>query len=176
MCRLLAFNHETPHASGAMCHEFEGQLVALFPKMRTWALALTRSKAAADDLTQDVALKILAARTSFIPGINSNAWVHRIMINHFLSEVRCRREFADAEMMPAVAVNDAHEHRTALWELSLALDRLPAEQRDALSRIVLNEQSYEGVSAETGDAVGTSKSRVHRARVQLRCYIGGNAA
>ncbi|MGD9727055.1 MAG: sigma-70 family RNA polymerase sigma factor [Acetobacteraceae bacterium] len=159
-----------------MSHEFEGQLVTLLPKMRTWALALTRSKAAADDLTQDVALKVLAARTSFIPGTNFNAWVHRIMINHFLSEVRCRREFADAEMMPEIAINDAHEDRAALREMSLALDRLPAEQRDALSRIVLDEQSYEDVATETGNAIGTLKSRVYRARVRLRCYIGGRAA
>lgn len=144
-----------------MCHEAEGQLVTLLPKMRAWALALTRSKAAADDLTQDVALKILAARTSFIPGINFDAWVHRIMISHFLGEVRCRREFADAEMMPGVAGNDAHEDRTALRELSLVLNRLPAKERDALSRFVINEQSYEDVPAETEGTVGTLKSRVH---------------
>jgi RNA polymerase sigma-70 factor (ECF subfamily) len=153
--------------------EFENHLISLLPKMRIWALALTRSRAAADDLTQDVAMKALSAQASFIPGTNFNAWVHRIMVNHFISGVRSRREYADAESMPEVAVNGAHEDHTALREVSWALDRLPAEQRQAFSRIVLDDESYEAVSAETGEAVGTLKSRVHRARVQLRCYMGG---
>jgi RNA polymerase sigma-70 factor, ECF subfamily len=153
--------------------EFENHLISLLPKMRIWALALTRSRAAADDLTQDVAMKALSAQASFIPGTNFNAWVHRIMVNHFISGIRNRREYADAETMPEVPVNDAHEDRTALREVSWALDRLPNEQRQAFSRIVLDDQSYETVSAETGEAVGTLKSRVHRARAHLRCYLGG---
>ncbi len=37
-------------------HEFQDQLTQFLPKMRVWALALTRNGAAADDLVQDVAL------------------------------------------------------------------------------------------------------------------------
>ncbi|MGE4043353.1 MAG: sigma-70 family RNA polymerase sigma factor [Acetobacteraceae bacterium] len=153
--------------------EFEGQLISLFPKLRGWALALTRNPGAADDLVQDVALKALAAQHSFTPGTNFGAWVHRIMINHFVSGIRRRREFVSDELAMEVPVDGAHEDRTALLELSRALERLPEEQHYALSRIVLNEESYEDVSAETGQAIGTLKSRVHRARVHLRSYMGG---
>lgn len=153
--------------------EFESQLTSLLPKMRVWALALTRNTAAADDLMQETALKALIGQNSFTPGTNFDAWVHRIMINHFLSTVRSRREFTRAEEMPEVAVNDAHEDRVALGELGWAFDRLPIEQRQALSRIVFDDQSYEDVSAETGAAIGTLKSRIHRARQQLRSYLGG---
>src|SRR3954466_4095281 len=55
------------------------------PKMRVWALALTRNATAADDLVQDVALKTLIASDSFVSGTNFSAWVHRIMVNHFIS-------------------------------------------------------------------------------------------
>jgi RNA polymerase sigma-70 factor, ECF subfamily len=95
------------------------------------------------------------------------------MINHFISSVRSKREFTDMENMPEIAVTASHEDRTALRELGWALDRLPADQREALFMIVLQEQSYEDAAQKTGCAIGTLKSRVHRARLQLRAYLMG---
>ena len=57
-----------------MAHEFHEQLTAFLPKMRIWALALTRNRAAADDLAQDVATKALVAQDGFVPGTNFSAW------------------------------------------------------------------------------------------------------
>jgi len=156
-------------------HDFQDQLIAFLPKMRVWALALTRNRAAAEDLTQDVATKALVARDCFIPGTNFSAWVHRIMINHFISGVRNRREFTDMDTMPELPVPAAHEDRTALRELGWALNRLPADQREALFMIVLQEKSYEDAAEVTGCAIGTLKSRVHRARLQLRAYLSGES-
>jgi RNA polymerase sigma-70 factor (ECF subfamily) len=160
--------------ASTMPQEFHDQLISFMPKMRVWALALTRNRAAADDLTQDVATKALVAQHCFTPGTNFSAWVRRIMINHFISSVRSKREFTDTENMPEVAVSAAHEDRTALRELGWALDRLPADQREALSMIVLQEQSYEDAAEKTGCAIGTLKSRVHRARLQLRAFLVGD--
>ncbi len=87
-----------------MQQEFNDQLISFMPKMRVWALALTRNRAAADDLTQDVATKALVAQNCFIPGTNFSAWVHRIMINHFISSVRSKREFTDMENIPELPV------------------------------------------------------------------------
>jgi RNA polymerase sigma-70 factor (ECF subfamily) len=156
-----------------MPQDFQDQLIAFLPKMRVWALALTRNRAAAEDLTQDVATKALVARDCFIPGTNFSAWVHRIMINHFISSVRNRREFTDMDSMPDLPVPPAHEDRTALRELGWALNRLPTDQREALFMIVLQEKSYEAAAEVTGCAIGTLKSRVHRARLQLRAYLSG---
>jgi RNA polymerase sigma-70 factor (ECF subfamily) len=156
-----------------MSQEFQDQLTLFLPKMRVWALALTRNRAAAEDLTQDVATKALIARDCFIPGTNFSAWVHRIMINHFISGVRNRREFTDMDNLPDVPMPAAHEDRTALRELGWAVDRLPPDQREALFMIVLQENSYEDAAERTGCAIGTLKSRVHRARLQLRAYLSG---
>jgi len=156
-----------------MSQEFHDQLISYLPKMRVWALALTRNRSAADDLTQDVAAKALAAQHCFTPGTNFSAWVHRIMINHFISSVRTRREFTDMENVPEVPVQAAHEDRTALRELGWAVDRLPPDQREALFMIVLQEKSYEDAAEATGCAIGTLKSRVHRARLQLRAFLMG---
>src|ERR1700721_3380328 len=105
--------------------EFHDQLISFMPKMRVWALALTRNRAAADDLAQDVATKALVAKDCFIPGTNFSAWIHRIMINHFISSVRNRREFTDMDTIPEVAIPAAHEVRPALRGQGGGGDGLP---------------------------------------------------
>jgi RNA polymerase sigma-70 factor (ECF subfamily) len=153
--------------------EFQNGLTSLLPRMRVWALALTRNSAEADDLVQDAAMKALAAHEAFTPGTYFSAWVHRIMLNHFISSRRSRREFSPEEDVPETPVPAAHEDRVALLELSSVLDRLPRDQLRALSLVALQEQPYEEIAEQTGEAVGTLKSRVHRARGQLRAYLEG---
>jgi RNA polymerase sigma-70 factor (ECF subfamily) len=154
--------------------DFQEQLVSLMPKLRIWALALTRNRSAADDLVQDVATKALAASASFEAGTNFGAWMHRIMVNRFITGVRSRRECVAMEAIPDVAVSATHEDRTALRELGWAVNRLPPEQKVALLMIALEEKSYETASEVLGCAVGTLKSRVHRARQQLRAFMAGD--
>lgn len=155
--------------------EFHGQLVALLPKLRVQALALTRNRAAAEDLVQDAVANALAAKDSFTPGTNFAAWMHRILRNRFISTLRKQRETTDIEDLPmsAFAVSGAHEDRLVLKELSRALGRLPSDQREALFMVVLQGLSYEEVAQATGCAVGTAKSRVFRARRQLQSWLMG---
>lgn len=155
--------------------EFHAQLVALVPKLRIQALALTRNRAAAEDLVQDAVANALAAQDSFTPGTNFAAWMHRILRNRFISTLRKQRETTDIEDLPssAFAVSAAHEDRMVLKELSRALSRLPADQREALFMVVLQGLSYEEVAETTGCAVGTAKSRVFRARRQLQAWLAG---
>ena len=72
-----------------------------------------------------------------------------------------------------VPVPPTHVDRIALRELSSAVSRLPHDQREALFMIVLQETSYEAAAEMTGCAIGTLKSRVHRARLQLRAHYTG---
>ena len=44
----------------------------------------------------------------FTPGTNFSAWVHRIMVNHFISGVRIRREYTSIDTVPEVPVAAAH--------------------------------------------------------------------
>ena len=53
--------------------EFQDQLTASLPKMRGWAMALTKNRAAAEDLVQDVAMKALGARSLSSPARISRA-------------------------------------------------------------------------------------------------------
>jgi RNA polymerase sigma-70 factor, ECF subfamily len=159
--------------SGSASREFQDRLTGFLPKMRVWAMGLTRNSSAADDLVQDVAMKTLLASESFVPGTNFPAWVHRIMVNHFISSLRSRREYNDLDQMPEVGIPASQEDWTDLRELNVAFQRLPKDQQEALHLIGIQERSYEEASGATGCAIGTLKSRVHRARLQLRSEMFG---
>jgi RNA polymerase sigma-70 factor (ECF subfamily) len=146
--------------------EFEANLVAILPKMRVWAAGLTRNRSEVDDLVQETAMKALVACHQFLSGTNFMAWVRRIMVNQFISGIRKQRPFTD--MVPEQAVATTHLDQIELRELAQAMDRLPLDQRIAFSAKVLAEKSYEELAVETGCPTGTLKSRVHRARAQLR--------
>jgi len=102
----------------------------VLPKLRVQALALTRNRAAAEDLVQDAVANALAAQESFTPGTNFAAWMHRILRNRFISTLRKQRETTDIDDLPmsAFAVSGAHDDRMVLKELSRALGRLPCRR------------------------------------------------
>jgi len=159
--------------TGAASPEFQDQLTDFLPTMRIWALSITRSLSAAEDLVQEVALKVLMACDSFVPGTNFPGWVHRIMVNQFITNVRRQREYNDLDQVPELGIRAAQEDLTDLRELNVAFQRLPTDQREALRLIAVEERSYEEVATTIGCAIGTLKSRVHRARLQLRSDMSG---
>ncbi len=158
-----------------MQSDFHDHVIAILPKLRVQALALTRNRAAAEDLVQDAVCNALSAQATFIPGTNFNAWMHRILRNRFISNVRKRRDTTDIDDVPqhVLATGGSHEDRLAVKELNAAMNRLPADQREALVMVVVHGASYDELAQATGCAVGTAKSRVFRARRQLEAWLTG---
>ena len=158
-----------------MSATFHEQVISILPKLRIQALALTRNRSAAEDLVQDAVCNALSASNSFIPGTNFPAWMHHILRNRFISNLRKRRDTTDIDDVPqaAFASEAPHEDRLALKELGKAMTRLPADQREALVMVVVHGMSYEALAEATGCAVGTAKSRVFRARRQLEAWLFG---
>ena len=71
--------------------DFHVDLKALLPRLRIYALSLTRDRDRADDLVQDAVVKALAGQRSFQPGTNFPAWLFRIQRNEFISGLRRQR-------------------------------------------------------------------------------------
>ena len=165
----------TNSAPNGNANSFHGQVITILPKLRVQALALTRNRAAAEDLVQDAVCNALSAQASFIPGTNFAAWMHRILRNRFISNLRKRRDTTDIDDVPSsvFATEAPHEDRLALKDLGKAMTRLPADQREALIMVVVQGMSYEALAESTGCAVGTAKSRVFRARRQLEAWLMG---
>jgi RNA polymerase sigma-70 factor (ECF subfamily) len=156
---------------------FHDALVAMLPKLRVQALALTRNRAQADDLVQDTVVNALSAQDSFQPGTNFPAWMHRILRNRFISTIRRRREETgvDAETFNCLVTAAPQHDRLVLKELATGLGKLSADQREALVMLVIQGMSYEEIADATGAAVGTAKCRVFRARARLEAMLLGEA-
>jgi RNA polymerase sigma-70 factor, ECF subfamily len=166
------------HATAAEAEpipSFSDGLVALLPRLRVQALALTRNRADADDLVQAAVTNALAAQAHFTPGTNLGAWLFRILRNRFLSDRRRTRETVDLDDAPAAALSRpaSQEDNLALKELRTHLARLPADQRAALIMVSVQGLSYQDVADAMGCPVGTAKCRVFRARRQLEAWLLG---
>src|SRR6476661_11003108 len=158
--------------------DFHEQLKAILPRLRVYALSLTRDRDAADDLVHDTVIKALTGRDSFEPGTNLSAWVFRIQRNEFISGLRRLRPSVPVDS--AVAESLSHpphqESRLVMREFMSAFGKLAPTQREALLLAVLEGQSYEVIAQHTGVSVGTVKSRISRARDTLeRLLLDGEA-
>jgi RNA polymerase sigma-70 factor (ECF subfamily) len=150
-------------------------MLAAIPSMRAFAISLTNHPDLADDLVQSAILSAWANIDRFHPGTNMNAWLFTILRNRFYSEYRKRRrEVEDPDEKYASLLSTAPEQPATLdlQDMRVALAKLPVSQREALLLVAAEGLSYEEAASICGVAVGTVKSRVNRARVQLAHLLG----
>jgi len=146
------------------------QMLSLLPNLHAFALSLTNDPTRADDLVQDTILRAWAGISRFERGSNLGAWLFRILRNSFYSEYRKRKrevEDPDGAYVAHLSTLPMQEAGLAMAEFGSALARLPFRQREALMLVGAEGLTYEDTAAIQGVAVGTVKSRVHRARSLL---------
>ncbi len=158
--------------------DFHEQLKAILPRLRIYAISLTRDRDAADDLVQDAVIKALAARHSFQPGTNLAAWLFRIQRNEFISGLRRQRPTVpiDSAIAERLCHPATQESGLVMREFVKAFGKLAPTQREALLLAVLEGLPYDVIASHTGVSVGTVKSRISRARDMLeRLLLEGDA-
>jgi len=156
--------------------EWRDQIVGMIPTLRAFAWSLCQNGSDADDLVQDTLAKAWAARGRFEPGSNLRAWLFTILRNTWYTHAtRRRREVSDADGTFAGALRSppAQEWSLAVNAMRQALDRLPADYREALILVGGAGLSYEEAAQVCDCAVGTIKSRVNRARARLLKELDG---
>jgi RNA polymerase sigma-70 factor (ECF subfamily) len=136
----------------------------------------------AEDLTQDVFLKIFKSLDTFDRRANFQTWLvsvsRNLCIDHYRS-VRKERETIDrdvdaGELSPAaqtVSPVAALEHRDRVELLKKALDHLPPTLRSAVLLRDIQELSYQEIAARLDLPEGTVKSRINRGRTELSRQI-----
>jgi RNA polymerase sigma-70 factor (ECF subfamily) len=157
----------------------ESALVAAIPRLRAFALSLSRNADRAEDLVQDTLLRACTHIAQFRPGTNLVAWLMTILRNEFFSEQRRRRrevEDADGSYAETLVTRPEQLALTDQLELNVALATLPHEMRDAIVLVGAQELSYAEAAEACGCAVGTIKSRVHRARMRLSSTLSLSAS
>lgn len=148
----------------------QDDLLAAAPSLWAFAYSLTHNPVSADDLVQDTLVRAWASRDRFEPGTNLGAWLITILRNQFYSlQRRRRREVEDVEGRYANHLVSPPEQTAHLdlQDLQRALLKLPPMQRKVLLLVTAQGLSYEEAAQVCGCAVGSVKSRVHRARRHL---------
>lgn len=150
--------------------EFKNELIAAIPRLRAFAVSLSGNADRADDLVQETLTKALQNFGSFEAGSNLIGWLLTILRNAYYSEIRKRRrEVSDADGNYAATLVAKPEQMPHLeyFELLEALQKLPADQREALILVGAGGLSYVEAAEICKCAVGTVKSRISRARQHL---------
>jgi RNA polymerase sigma-70 factor (ECF subfamily) len=162
-----------------MASEFHNLLVENLPRMRAYALMLTRNPAHADDLLQDMAFHALRAQNQFEMGTNFVAWLYRIMRNDFVTSLR-RAKRAPTPMNDALeqtlCYNAGQEDVIMTNQVHTAMGKLPVSQREVLVLVCASGLSYEEAAEAMNCSVGTVKSRLWRARAHMQKILLGDEA
>jgi RNA polymerase sigma-70 factor (ECF subfamily) len=146
------------------------------------AYRLTGNQQDAEDLTQDVFVRVFRSLSSYTPG-TFEGWLHRITTNLFLDMVRRRARIRfdalpdDAERLPSKERGPATVYDETHFDADVqaALDGLPPDFRAAVVLCDLEGLSYEEIAATLDVKIGTVRSRIHRGRGQLRAALAHRA-
>jgi len=141
------------------------------------AYRLTGNRHDAEDLTQEVFVRVFRSLSSYTPG-TFEGWLHRITTNLFLDQMR-RRQRIRFDSLPddagdrlpgqsTLGPERAWEHNNLDHDVQEALSTLPPEFRAAVVLCDIEGLSYEEIAATLDVKLGTVRSRIHRGRAQLR--------
>lgn len=159
---------------------FTQDLLLLLPRLRRFARALAGNATEADDLVQGACERALRMQERFTPGTRLDSWMFTIIRNLWIDTRRggAARErdalpLEHAETVPGADGEAEAEIRVTLGEAERAMLRLPAEQREALALVCIEDMSFQEASDMLGVPIGTVMSRVARARLALGRAMAG---
>jgi RNA polymerase sigma-70 factor (ECF subfamily) len=164
------------------------------PRIHQLALRYVKNWEDAEEVTQDVLMKVFRKIDAFRGDAALSSWIYRITFNTAMSRLRSSRSMRAAEHTQDAVVTEAGEHAApepADWS-SLADDAvMRAQMRERLLtaltllptvyRVPVLLRDIQGLSTEEASAVlrvkpQTLKSRLHRGRLMLRAELGDFAA
>jgi RNA polymerase sigma-70 factor (ECF subfamily) len=147
------------------------------------AYRLTGNQHDAEDLTQEVFVRVFRSLDTYTPG-TFEGWLHRITTNLFLDQVR-RKARIRFDALPddsgdrlagrEPGPERAFEHLNLDLDVQAALDQLPPQFRAAVVLCDIEGLSYEEIAEALDIKLGTVRSRIHRARAMLRESLADRA-
>jgi RNA polymerase sigma-70 factor (ECF subfamily) len=140
------------------------------------AVSILRDRAAAEDLAQEVFVKLWHALPRYDGRARLSTWIYAITRNAAISELRRRRHSVSisdpavlAEVETRAATPGDEPVDAALWRVVASL---PEKQRQAVMLYYQDERSVDEVAAMMGLPVNTVKTHLHRARARLADLLG----
>jgi len=172
-----------PHEADADVHsrlragDYRAALELLLPRYRdrVFRLALTmlRNRSEAEDVTQDIFLRLWRALPGYSGKAALSTWIYAISRNACLSQLRKRRpqvslDDPDMQLDPAVAALAAPStEEPAVDSVTRMLESLPQRYREVVMLFYMEDRSCQQTAAALGLPVGTVKALLHRARRRM---------
>jgi RNA polymerase sigma-70 factor (ECF subfamily) len=142
------------------------------------AVSIVRDPALADDIVQETFIKAWRFAPRDANGEIPRGWLTKVARNTAISALRSRREdpvrdddLADTASGPSTA--RTVEGRAQLGELQVALDALDDDERILIVLREVDGLSYDEIAVSLGLPLSTVKTRLFRARQQLKSALGG---
>ena len=170
----------TPGASGEVPRDgvpsWEEIVTQHTARVYRLAYRLTGNAHDAEDLTQEVFVRVFRSLHTYTPG-TFEGWLHRITTNLFLDQARRKSRIrfdaladdADARLPSASPPPDAAFLDLAFDDdVEAALAQLPPDFRAAVVLCDVEGLSYEEIADVLDVKMGTVRSRIHRGRAMLR--------
>jgi len=147
-------------------------------RRRVFALAygILRDRAAAEDLAQEVFVKLWQALPRYDGRAKLSTWIYAITRNAAVSALRARRRavsMSDPAVLAEVeGIAAAPGAAPADAELGRRIEALPEKQRQAITLYYLDERPVDEVAEMMGLPPNTVKTHLHRARANLAAALG----
>ncbi len=147
------------------------------------AMRLTGNRHDAEDLTQEVFVRVFRSLHTYTPG-TFEGWLHRITTNLFLDQARRKQrirfdalsdERAARLASSSPAPDLAYADQMLDDDVAAALASLPPDFRAAVVLCDIEGLSYEEIAEIMGAKLGTVRSRIHRGRALLRTALAHRA-
>ena len=145
------------------------------------AVRMLGDRAEAEDLAQDVFVKVYHALNGFRGESLFSTWLYRITANSCLNhrkkqkhEIQLARGFDGLALIPSDGASNPHsllEKKELTLLLEKAIQALPRERRIILILRDIEGLSYEQIGETLGVELGTVRSRLHRARLEVQASI-----
>lgn len=166
--------------AGRSAAAFDALVAAYRRRVFGVAFAIVGSQAAAEDVAQEVFVKLWKSLDRFDGRSKLSTWIYAITRNAAISHLRRERPagslsdeatLAEAEAHAAVE-DDPRADDAMLWR---AVAALPDAQRQAVILYYQDERPVEEVAAMLGMPVNTIKTHLHRARARLATLLDARA-
>jgi RNA polymerase sigma-70 factor (ECF subfamily) len=181
---VLAARRGSDAAYRELVRRYERPLFSLIFRM-------VRDRELAEDLTQETFIKALNALESYRPEFKFSSWIFKIANNASIDQLRRREvdtlsldgsptaETPDAVEATALQVGskgesplDEMEAREIGKAIEVAIGKLRPEYRSCILLRHVEGLAYEEIAENLNLPLGTVKTYIHRARNELRDYLG----
>ena len=140
-------------------------------------MTLCADKHEADDLYQDTWVKVLKRFDTYDPSRDFEPWLTRLCVNTYRDRLRRLSRspflnFSSNETKEAFLLTATAPEKEDYSNLYAAIDQLPDKLRLTIILFYFQDMDIEKTALTLGIPTGTVKSRLHKARIQLKEVLG----